>query len=59
VDLGGNCAFIENENVDEIKEVIMSIYNNPELYSEMLIVSTEQGIPNFSYCQIAKKAIEE
>ena len=59
VDLGGNCAFIKNGNVDEIKEVITVIYNDSELYSEMLRVSTEKGIPKFSYYQIAKKAIEK
>ena len=36
----------------------MSIYNNLELYSEMLIVSTEQGIPN-SHTAKLQKAIEE
>lgn len=59
VDLAGNCMFINNGNVDEIKEVIMSIYNDSELYSEMLKVSAEKGIPKFSYYQIAKRAIEE
>lgn len=59
VDLGGNCIFIKNGNVEEIKEVIMSIYSDSELYSEMLRVSTEMGIPKFSYHQIAKKAIGE
>lgn len=59
IDLGGNCMFINNGNVDEIKEAITSIYTDSNLYKKMLMISNEKGIKKFSYYQIAKNAIEE
>ena len=58
IDLGGNCVLMEKVDPQSLKKEIEMIYNNPKLYSKMKSVSEEQGIKNFSYSEIAKKAIE-
>jgi len=57
VDIGGNCKFIYNDNVEEIKDVIMEIYNNKEIYNNMKNKSFTRGREFFSYIDIAKRAI--
>ena len=59
VDVGGNCLFLQNDNVEEIKEKILEVYGNKSFYDNMLKVAEEKGIPTFSYSDIAKRAIEE
>ena len=58
VDLNGNCIFINSANLDEIKEIILLLYQNNDLLLKMKKIAREKGIPKFSYYQIAKKAIE-
>lgn len=58
VDVGGNCIFLEKGDEAEIRSVIDYIYNNRKVYSQMLEISTTKGIKEFSYEEIAKKAIE-
>jgi glycosyltransferase involved in cell wall biosynthesis len=58
VDVGGNCQFIEKASVKEIKEKILTIYNDKDLYLQMKKVSESTGIKQFSYYQIAKRAIK-
>jgi len=58
VDLGGNCLFLDTADDDEIKNVILKIYHHKDIYSKMKQVAMEKGISEFSYYNIAKRAIE-
>lgn len=58
VDVGGNCVFLKEDSVDEIKKTISEIYENREMYDNMKKTATEKGIKEFSYSNIARKAIE-
>lgn len=58
VDVGGNTRFIYRDSINEIEEIIKQLYNNVDEYNEMLAISKSKGINNFSYQNIAKKAIE-
>lgn len=58
VDVGGNVAFLYKDSAEEIKQVILSLYNNKDKYNEMKKVAEEIGIPTFSYKEIARRAIE-
>lgn len=55
VDLNGNCLFMEN--VSELEEMILSLYNNRSKLLEMRKVAEEKGKKEFSYYEIAKRAI--
>ncbi len=59
VDLGGNCTFLEEDSVDELKRHIEQIYNDKDVYERMLKVAVEKGVPTFSYKAIARRSIEE
>ncbi|KUO68039.1 MAG: glycosyl transferase family 1 [Lutibacter sp. BRH_c52] len=59
VDLGGNCLFIDKGDEEEIENTILKIYNNRQLYLAMEKVAVEKGISEFSYFEIAKRAIEQ
>lgn len=59
VDVGGNCKFLYNDSVEEIKEMILCIVNDIDKYGAMKKVAIEKGIPTFSYSEIAKRAIGE
>jgi len=58
VDLGGNCLFLDSDNPSEIEEKIMLLYNDRELLNKMTAVARTRGMKEFSYYEIAKKAIE-
>lgn len=58
VDVGGNCLFLYNDSIEEIKDVIVGVLENKEEYNTMLKVATEKGTAVFSYKEIAKRAIE-
>ena len=58
VDVGGNCIFLKDDSIKEIKNVILGIYDNKEKYSEMREIAQKKGIKTFSYTDIAKRAIE-
>ena len=58
VDVGGNCVFLYEDSSNEIKSMILDVYNNKEKYDEMKKVAVEKGINTFSYRDIAKRAIE-
>jgi 1,2-diacylglycerol 3-alpha-glucosyltransferase len=58
VDVGGNCLFINNADIDEIKKSILSIYQDNNLLMKMRKIAQEKGVPSFSYYEIAKRAIE-
>lgn len=58
LDLSGNCLFLNEGNLREIKDVLIRIFQDEELYSRMLKVATSTGVQNFSYTNIAKRAIQ-
>lgn len=57
VDVGGNCKFLYRDSKDEIAEVITDIMGNPSLYEQMKSTAVQKGIFEFSYLEIAKRAI--
>lgn len=57
VDVGGNCEFLYEDSATEITNVITSILNNKNRYRIMKEVALNKGLKNFSYSEIAKKAI--
>lgn len=58
IDLKGNCIFLDTVDVLEIKNAILYLYNNPEILIKMKAKAIDEGIKQFSYYEIAKKAIE-
>lgn len=58
VDLGGNVQFLKQDSVDEIKDAIERLVDHPEKYRRMKSVALEKGMHEFSYAEIAKRAIE-
>lgn len=58
VDVGGNADFLYQDSVAEIKEKILEIYHDREKYKKMLHVAEDKGTKEFSYKEIAKRAIE-
>jgi len=59
VDVGGNCIFIDKGHIEEIKDTLKKLIKNKELLNDMKRIALEKGIAEFSYSQIAKKAIGE
>lgn len=58
VDVGGNCKFIYNDTVDEIKKILVEIITGFDIYKNMKINSEEKGLNIFSYKDIANRAIQ-
>jgi len=58
IDIGGNCIFFDELNIEGIKKSILSVFENKKLFETMKRVALEKGIKEFSYSEIAKKAIE-
>ena len=57
LDLGGNCLFLENDDVNELSEKIQILLNN-NTRKKMANISNTKGVEVFSYQNIAKKSIE-
>ena len=57
VDVGGNCLFLNDINIDELKKIILKIASNDELYLKMKNVAMTKGVRQFTYSEIAKRAI--
>ncbi|WP_407269713.1 glycosyltransferase [Radiobacillus sp. PE A8.2] len=57
IDLGGNCKFLYQDSVSEMKELIIDIKNNSKLYNNMKYVSETKGMEEFSYKKIALKSL--
>ena len=55
IDLGGNCLFVYNGTCKEFEDKILEAIHN---YPEMLKVARDKGLKEFSYYEIAKRAIE-
>lgn len=58
VDVGGNCKFLYNDQVTEIKKVLEDILNNQAEYLKMKKYAEEIGITKFSYREISRRAIQ-
>jgi len=58
IDLKGNCMFIEVGTSKEIKEIITKIHGDKSLYSSMRKTALNKGIKEFSYTDIARRAID-
>lgn len=59
LDVGGNALFLDDVNVESIKQIIKKIYDDKPLFDNMKKVAIERGISYFSYFEIAKRAIEQ
>lgn len=59
VDVGGNALFLKSIELDNLKKVILDLYNNESKYNEMKKNAITKGIDVFSYRKIAKKSILE
>lgn len=57
IDLKGNCLFIDSNDLTEIKRNILLVLNDKELFKRMKKVALERGVREFSYFEIAKRAI--
>jgi glycosyltransferase involved in cell wall biosynthesis len=58
VDLGGNCMFLECINSVSIKDMLVKISENKNLFEEMKIKAELLGPKNFLYSEIAKRSLE-
>jgi len=58
IDVGGNCVFLERGDQEEIEQLILKIRDHPSLLVDMKAVAVERGIREFSYSDIARRAIE-
>jgi len=57
VDVGGNCCFLYKNSLNEIKDTILKIFEDKDLYKKMQKES-KKAISKFSYKAIAQKSIE-
>lgn len=57
VDVGGNCEFIYNCSIDEIKTKIQKFYDNKSFYNKAKNIAEIKGKNIFSYREIAKKSL--
>jgi glycosyltransferase involved in cell wall biosynthesis len=58
VDVGGNCLFLETGSREEIVLLLTEIRQKPELLERMRTVARDKGIQEFSYSDIARRAID-
>ena len=57
IDIGGNVLYITEDSVDEIKDKIENLVNNPQKYETMKSIAVERGKKFFSYKEIATCSI--
>lgn len=57
IDLGGNVKFLKRDSVDEIREEIKKLLDNPDEYQKMKQVAVEKGMKEYSYADIARRAV--
>lgn len=58
VDLNGNCLIINSASLDEIKQCILTLYEDIDKLESMKKIAEDKGVSEFSYYEIAKRAIE-
>lgn len=59
VDVGGNCLFIEDGEVETIKQALYKVINDKTLYNRMRLITRTKGRETFSYGNIARRAINQ
>lgn len=59
VDLGGNVHFLYEDSTEEIVRELTAVMDDSELYGKMQDVARTKGMQEFSYREIAKRAIGE
>lgn len=57
IDVGGNCILLDKADKDEIKRQILSLVASESKLEIMASIARTKGKLNFSYSEIAKKAI--
>jgi 1,2-diacylglycerol 3-alpha-glucosyltransferase len=57
IDLGGNCKFINDSELETIKNSILSIVDDPDSLNKMREIAMTKGVNHFSYSKIARRAI--
>lgn len=58
VGIGGNCAFLYKDSVEEIKYKVEALINEQLLYKNMKLVAENKGLQKFSYLEIAKSSLQ-
>lgn len=58
VDVGGNCKFLYEDSVEEIKREIIKVYEDKLGYEMMKNIAENKGMLEFSYFDIAKRSID-
>lgn len=58
VDIGGNCTFFQNEDVQELEGKIKNVLEDNDRFLEMKKVSLDKGMKKFSYQEIARASME-
>ncbi len=59
VDVGGNCFFIESSDIEYLTNVLHNLIIDKRRYTKMKEVAQKYGPQNFSYSNIARKAIQD
>ena len=57
VDVGGNCLFLNDDSIAEMKGILNRVINEKTVYEQMKHVSEEMGMKVFSYENIAKQSV--
>lgn len=58
VDLGGNCLFIKEENIEELTVFLLELIRNKTTFTKLKKNAQKLGPRYFSYSEISKRAIE-
>ena len=58
MDVGGNCELVKDITADKLYHSIERLIHNPGAYSAMLHAAQEKATREFSYIEIAKRAVE-
>ena len=58
VDLGGNVHFLTKDSVEEIQSEIQHLLDSPEDYKKMKRIAVEKGMKEYSYADIARRAVK-
>lgn len=59
LDKGGNCIFIDENELADLPSIISNLSTNRAEYSTMEKAAIEKCVNHFSYSEIAKRAIEQ
>ncbi|WP_028828642.1 glycosyltransferase family 4 protein [Proteocatella sphenisci] len=58
IDIGGNCEFLYDENVEEIRNKINYLFENKNALDKMKEVASSFGREKFSYYNISKESLK-